>query len=155
MTRTVHRSMPDGAMQAAFTYLTARLDKARASLSMGSRTTGSYSVIAERCRTQGDLDDSGSYTWTLPSPVRIDARVYTGFRLQARQPSPCFDEDAARALIDSLPEEDRRTVTRTEVVYDFDQLFLLRQQGKISDQDLDPVIITPPKEYSLVVVETK
>lgn len=153
--RTVHRNGPDHAQQAALTYLTARLDAARAKRDMGTKDSGSYQVIADRCRTSGTEDETGSRTWMLPSPVNIDGKKYTGFRLQARQPAVFFDEDAAKALIDRLPPEDIAAATHTEVVYDYDYLFLALQQKKINSEDLDNVLVTPGREFSLTVLEGK
>lgn len=153
MTRTVHREVPGQVIQAAHLYLASRHDEAVAKTRKGDKLKGPYSVLASWCRTHGTQDDNGSYTWKFPQPITIGDETYTGITLQARQPSPYFDEDKAEALIDSLGPEAVAAATQTVVVYDYDWLFLALQQEKIASKDLDQVLITPPKEYSLTVLK--
>lgn len=153
MTRTVHRGMPDQARQAAHLYLSSRLAEGTARAAKGTREHGPYSTVAEHCREHGEQDENGSFTWTMDEPITIGSKTYTGFRLQARQPAVYFDEEPAKALIDSLGPEVVAAATRTVTVYDLDYLFALRQTGKITSEELDEVLITPVKEYSLTVLE--
>lgn len=153
MPRVVRRIMPDAVIQAAHVYLSNRASASEAAQAMGDKKQGPYRAIADHCRANGEMDDKGSYTWRFDSPLVIGDAKYAGFRLQARQAAPYFDEDKARALIDSLGPEVTAAATHTEVIYDFDHLFLLRQQGRVTGEDLDGVLVTPAREYSLTVLQ--
>ena len=112
-------------------------------------------MLAAYCRSHGERDEKGSYAWHFPSPVVIGGQEYHGVRLQASQPSPEFDEDAAQALIASLGPQAVAAATRTEIVWDYDYLFLARQQDQITDEDLDKVIVVPEPKYSLTVLRDR
>lgn len=155
MTRSVRLDGPQRAIQAAHLYLTARLDRADAARDMGDKKRGPYADVAAWCRNFGEQDENGSYTWLLGTPLTIDGITYSGFRLQARHPAPYWKQDEGRAFIDALPAKDKAAVTRTEIVYEYDDLWLLVQQNRIPAAALDPLIETPPVEYSLTVLEGK
>jgi len=146
---------PDRARQAALTYLTARLDKRDATAEMGDKKRGPQQVLEAMCRNFGTEDGNGNLTWLLDPPVTIDGITYTGFRLQARQPASYWDEEPAQEFIRGLPPELQEGLTHTEIVYDYDQLYLLVQQQHIAAHDIDSLIVTPPREFALTVLEAK
>jgi hypothetical protein len=153
MTRIVHREMPDMVMRAAHLYLNARLSEAEARQAKGDRKHGPYSILAAHCKAAGVKDEKGSYTLLFPRPVIIGGKTYTGVRLQASQPASYWDEERAQALITSLGDDAVAAATHTEIVWDLDMLFLFLQQGRITAEALDDVLIRPPAQYSLTVLE--
>lgn len=155
MARTVRRAVPDKAVQAAHLYLTARHDEAEAKKAKGTKEKGSYAFLYQYCMAFGETDEKGNRTWTFPQPITVGGVTYAGVTLQARQGAPYFDEDAAKKLIDSLGAEVVAAATRTEVVYDLDYLFVLRQQDKVTSEQLDEILITPDAEYALTVEQAR
>ena len=152
MPRTVRRGIPDKAVQAAHLYLSARYEEAEAKKAKGTKDSGSYAELFDYCLQHGEVtDDKGSRTWTFPQPITAGGVTYTGVTLQARQGSSYFDTGAARKLIDSLGPEVVAAATRTEVVYDLDYLWVLRQQDKVTSEQLDGVLVTPETDYALTV----
>ena len=144
MGRTVRRSLPGKAVQAAHLYLNARFEEAEAKKAKGSENNGAYAVLYDYCMQHGEVtDDKGSRAWRFPEPITAGGVSYTGVTLQARQGSSFFDVDAAKKLIDSLGADVVAAATRTEVVYDLDYLYVLRQQGKVTSEQLDQILITP------------
>jgi len=154
MARTVRRGIPDKAVQAAHLYLNARFEAAQAKKAKGDKDSGNYAFLYEYCLKHGEvIDDKGSRTWRFPQPITVGGATCTGFTLQARQGSSFFDEDAAKSLIDSLGPEVVKAATRTEIVvnYDLDYLYVLRQQDKVTSEQLDEILVTPDVEYALTV----
>lgn len=152
-TMPVRRQMPGGELQAAHLYLTSRQAGSEARRAMGDKKHGPYRTIAAHCRAHGDQDEKGSYTWLFDAPVIIGGHSFVGFRLQASQPAPYFDDEAAQELITSLGPGAVAAATHTETVWDLDQLFLFLQQGLISAEDINRVLITPAKDYALTVLQ--
>lgn len=156
MARTVRRAVPDKAVQAAHLYLTARHDEAEAKKAKGTKEKGSYAFLYQYCMAFGEIvNEKGSRTWVFPEPIIVDGVTCTGITLQASQGGPYFDNEAAKKLIDSLGPEVVAAATRTEVVYDLDYLFVLRQQDRVTSEQLDEILITPGIEYSLTVDEAR
>lgn len=152
MARTVRRAVPDKAVQAAHLYLNARYEEAEAKKAKGNEETGNYAVLYHYCMQHGEVtDEKGSRTWTFPQPITAGGVTYTGVTLQARKGSSYFDTGAAQKLIDSLGPEVVAAATRTEIVYDLDYLWVLRQQDKVTSEQLDEVLLTPETGYALTV----
>jgi hypothetical protein len=153
MARTVSRGVPDKVTQAAHLYLNARHDEAAAKKAKGTKDKGSYGFLYAWCLEHGEEDQRGNRTWTFREPIIAGGATYTGITLQARQGSSYFDEDAAKKLIDSLGPEVVEAATRTEIIYDLDYLFVLRQQDQVTSEQLDEILITPDAVYALTVDE--
>ena len=188
MTRTVKRGPVSDILQDIHTYLFNRDEKAAADRQMKSV----YGRVSEYVIIHGEQDERGSFWQWFAKPLTIGKKTYYGLKRQAETPATIVDEEAARELLDSkgisLAEAERWSVSLPEritaeqsvaladaakrmgltavarVEYDFDDLlYRLATEKKISENDLDKVILTGiwkngeflegETKYSLVVVE--
>lgn len=75
----------------------------------------------------------------FPAPVEINGVKYSGMKLQ-RNVTPTMDTDAAEELLDTKGLTPRvRQVVET-VVWDWDELYVLNQEGLITDTELDALM---------------
>lgn len=110
-------------------------DKARSSLK---------NHVAEN----GDTDSDGHIRW-LFEPVTINGVTYNGLMNQ-RRVSTRIDEERAIALAKKAGVLEQ--ITSYEPVYDFDQLYVLNQEGRISDEELDS-IVEVAESYALIPIK--
>lgn len=103
----------------------------------------------------GELDANGNVDLLFPEPLTIDGETFLGLRNQKIQPAPLVDEEKVDELLATLPPEIRERVVRevTITVRDDDELYVLNQEGLITDDQLDGVMFTPEPRYSLVVIK--
>lgn len=89
--------------------------------------------------------------WVFDEPLTIEGSTYDGLRLQAKE-RQLLDEDTARDLLASrgLTHRVRREVVTEE--WDWDELYTLNQEGKISDDELDSLTHTDT-QFALVVIK--
>lgn len=153
MTRVPSQSIADAAMRNALAYLTARADALRARAEQGDKTRGPYKMLAAYIARHGEQDEKGSRTWLFGAPVAIDGVKYAGLRMQASRRQPYIDPEKGLALLASLGEDALQGARRTEVTYDLEHLFLLRQTGQVTREQLADVMVTPEAEYSLTAVK--
>ena len=102
--------------------------------------------IAENGEENGNHID-----WLFPSPVTIGSATYRGLRNQGK-PDTFMDEDKARELVEAKNLRDKVVREVTTEVWDWDELYVLNQQGLISDDEIDSLMTTEIK-YSLVVIK--
>lgn len=76
---------------------------------------------------------------------------YAGLELRKVQPQDRINTDAAKDFVKERGLENE--VVSMVPIYDWDQLLVLNQQGKISDAELDALFITPDPTYSLYTIE--
>ena len=79
-------------------------------------------------------DEKGSQFLSLPEPFEFGGSTYTSLKREKRS-SQVFLEEEAEALVRSkgLWEQASTTIT----VLDQDKIFILNQEGKISDDEID------------------
>lgn len=95
---------------------------------------------------------TGNIVALLPEPVQIGGRVWAGAELR-KQPQVTFDEDAALALADARGIG-RDQVGHTEYVTDQEAFYVLQQQGKITEAELDALLVEGDPRYSLWPLES-
>lgn len=79
-------------------------------------------------------DEKGSQFLTLPEPFEFGGSTYTSLKREKRS-SQVFLEDEAEALVRAKGLWEQATTTIT--VLDQDKIFILNQEGKISDDEID------------------
>lgn len=99
-----------------------------------------------------EVDENGHQRVDFDVPLEVDGKKYVGLE-NRRTVATGFDVEAAMELVDSLPAADRKRAVKTVVTEEIDQgmLFVLNQEGKISDDELDSCI-TERVTYSLNVL---
>lgn len=150
MSRVVRRpaSAVSDLLQAAHTYLHNRTVEADAKKRKGDKKKGPYKDIVEHLQENGELDEStDSRYWYFDDPINGAA----GFEWRCVPGSQGIDEDKAQELAQEKGVVER--VTHTEVVWDYDELYVLNQQGVITDDELDSVMVTEDPSWSLQVVK--
>lgn len=91
--------------------------------------------------------------WVFDDPLTIGDATYRGFKAQASEPSPELDEDAATELLETKELLGRVKKTIEVEVWDWDEIYVLNQQGLITDEELDKLLVTPDPSFSLVVMK--
>lgn len=99
----------------------------------------------------GDADGNRVYRSSQPIPG-VDGKMYAGVMLRRTQGLPVFDEDEVM----EFARRDRNVAERviqTIEVPDLEQLYVLQQEGLISEDDLRGLMHTPAPSYALWPVE--
>ncbi|MER5754314.1 hypothetical protein [Streptomyces sp. NPDC002088] len=86
--------------------------------------------------SNGDEDEKGSKFWRLPEPIEVNGQKFTEVKREKRT-SVGLDEDAVETLANSKGIRDRVFKEVTTTVLDQDELYVLNQEGVISDEELD------------------
>lgn len=89
--------------------------------------------------------------WIFDNPVTINGVTYTGMRRQAIS-NVLMDEELAQELVEAKGLRDRVAKEVTTTVWDWEELFVLNQEGLIEDSELDALMTTEVR-YSLVVIK--
>jgi hypothetical protein len=84
----------------------------------------------------GEVDEKGSKFWKLPAPMEVNGQTFTEIKREKRT-SIGLDEDAVDTLVNSKGVRDRVFKEVTTTVLDQDELYVLNQEGVISDEELD------------------
>jgi hypothetical protein len=84
----------------------------------------------------GEVDEKGSKFWTLPTPVEVNGQKFTEVKRE-RRVSVGLDEEAVEALVTSKGIRDRVFKQVTTEVLDQQELYVLNQEGLLSDDELD------------------
>jgi hypothetical protein len=95
---------------------------------------------------------SGNIVYLLPEPVQIGSKDYAGMELR-KKTDVTFDEDAALAL--AVDKGLMGIVTHTEVVVDQEAFYILQQQGRLTEAELDELLVEGEPTYSLWAVEAR
>jgi len=90
--------------------------------------------ISTYLEANGYQDDKGSFIIDLPEPLLAGGKTYTAIKRQ-RKTSQFFKEDEATALLEAkgLLAEAQTTLT----YLDQDKVYVLNQEGKITDEEID------------------
>jgi hypothetical protein len=84
----------------------------------------------------GETDEKGSKFWDLPAPIEVNGQKFVSVKREKRT-SIGLDEDAVDNLVNTKGIRDRVFKEVTTTVLDQDELYVLNQEGLISDEELD------------------
>jgi len=95
----------------------------------------------------GGNEITGNIVALFPEPVTIGSKTYYGMELRKKQ-NIRFDEEAALKLAKGkgFAEED---IGHYEFVLEQDAFYVLNQQGKITDAEIDSLLAEDDPDYSL------
>lgn len=154
MGRTVRGGVPQ-IMRAAHQYLLYRDQEAAAKKlkDKATKAPGGGNLIKDYIAENGEENSDGHVDFLFEEPLAIGSATYRGLRNQKTQPAPLLVEDRAEVLLKELGLLARVAKEVTVTVWDWDELYVLNQQGKITDDQLDALFDTPDPTYSLVVIK--
>jgi hypothetical protein len=84
----------------------------------------------------GDIDEKGSKFWKLDPPIEVNGQKFTEVKRE-RRVSVNLDEEAVETLVNAKGIRDRVFKQVTQEVLDQDELYVLNQEGVITDEELD------------------
>lgn len=84
----------------------------------------------------GETDEKGNKFWKLPTPIEVNGQTFTEVKREKRT-SIGLDEDAVDTLVNEKGVRDRVYKEVTTTVLDQDELYVLNQEGVITDEELD------------------
>jgi hypothetical protein len=84
----------------------------------------------------GETDEKGSKFWRLPAPVDVNGQTFTEVKRE-RRVSVGLDEEATETLLHTKGLKDRVFKEVTTTVLDQDELYVLQQEGLITEEELD------------------
>lgn len=148
MTRTV-RAVPN-ILRSAQQYLFYRDEEARAKRAKEAAVAvpgqKGANVIKDYVMAHGHKDGD-HFEWYFDQPLTIGDAEYLGFRNVATT-STFIDTDKADELIARKGLEEQVTKTYT----DYNELYNLHQQGLVSEEEIDALMVSETK-YSLTVIK--
>jgi hypothetical protein len=125
---------PDPQHRTALAYILAAHDEAEHKRRRETFRDSLKTWIMENC----EQDENGNFRWELDDPITVDGEEWiTGFELQ-RRVSEFINEDKAWDIVRKYDVGDACVVMVEEL--DCDQLYVLNQQGIISDEDIDSIL---------------
>lgn len=103
----------------------------------------------------GEVDDKGNRTLWFDDPLTIGDVTYTGVQAQRKEPTPVIDTDAAADLLREKGSEFYEQVFKRQVtrVFSEDDLYTLNQEGVVTDDELDALLVVGNTSYAIVVVK--
>lgn len=121
--------------------------------SANDRVTALKAELLEGIEKYADaeVDEKGSRFFYFQNPVNAGDKQFKGLKRE-RRASPTFDEDAARTVLAEKGLLDRVEKEVTETVFDQDEIYVLNQEGLITDDELDS-FITQTITYAFVPVK--
>jgi hypothetical protein len=84
----------------------------------------------------GEVDEKGSKFWKLDPPIEFNGQKFTEVKRE-RRVSQSIDEEKVEALVTAKGIRDRVFKQVTQEVLDQDELYVLNQEGVLSDEELD------------------
>jgi hypothetical protein len=142
-------------MRAAHQYLMYRDQEAAAKKlkDRANKAPGGGNLLKDYVAEHGEENSDGHLDFLFDEPLNIGGVRYRGLRNQKSQGAPLLDEDRAEVLLKNLNLRDRVAKEVTVVVWDWDELYVLNQQGLITDEQLDSLFDDPDPTWSLVVIK--
>lgn len=132
------------------TYLFQRTDN----LERNRRLEAAKKPVREFLKSYGTEDENGNLVYTFPHPVAMaDGKNYAGVMLKAGPVTPYLDEHEVTRLLQGKDPALVLRVYRTITVFDPDELYVLQQEGAISEEQLRGLLHYPEPSYSLWPVE--
>lgn len=104
-------------------------------------------------QAEGYTDGSGHQCFDFEQPLVIGGTRYTGLQNRRNQGKPVLDEDKAFDLLFDKHLNERAIVHVEYDEVDQNELAVLNQEGLITDDELDSLMIRPEPTYSLFPVE--
>ncbi len=89
----------------------------------------------------GEVDEKGSKFWKLPTPIEVNGQKFTEVKRE-RRVSTSLDTEAVETLVNSKGLRDRVFKQVTQEVLDQDELYVLNQEGLLTDDELDSLWVT-------------
>src|ERR1700761_1025668 len=133
----------DDTAKLAHSFLFSRKQQAN----YADRRPSSRDVLLERLLTQDEggqfyTDENGHKYYDFPSPVTIEGVKYKGVAAQRRTSSE-IDIGATEHLLRQIGQEAFDRVFRKVTVRQFqeDELYLMNQEGAVSDDQLDSLLV--------------
>lgn len=141
---TVKRARPTAMLQGkAAQFLSLRAEEA--AISKRKKVLNTY--LSEQIEKYGDEDEiNGHFNMVLPEPVLAGGKEYTILQRQKRV-GMLFDEQVAEDILREHEIYDEATVTTVSL--DQDKVYALHQMGKISDEEMDSILV-PKVTWALV-----
>jgi hypothetical protein len=88
----------------------------------------------------GDIDEKGSKFWKLDPPIEVNGQKFTEVKRE-RRVSVTLDAEKAEELAIAKGIRDRVFKEVTTEVLDQDELYVLNQEGILSDEELDSLFV--------------
>lgn len=141
---TVKRARPTAMLQGkAAQFLALRAEES----AIKKRKGVLNKYLSEQIEKYGDEDEiNGHFNMVLPEPVIAGGKEYTILQRQKRV-GILFDEEIAERILREHEIYDEATVTT--VTLDQDKVYALHQMGKISDEEMDEILV-PNVTWALV-----
>lgn len=96
--------------------------------------------ISEYVDANGETDEKGSKFWELPAPIEVNGQKFTSVKREKRT-SVSLAEDLVEALLEQKNLKGRVYKEVTTTVLDQDELYVLNQEGLITDEELDSLFV--------------
>lgn len=125
----------DEALKQAHRYLYSSEEEAR--IVKTKNTARDY--LKRELNSLGEPDENGNIIWYFDDPLNL-GEIYKGLMLQ-RRVSEYTDEDKAIELVNKYDLGDRCIKTRVVYDLDLDELYACNQEGIISDEEIDDIIV--------------
>lgn len=101
----------------------------------------------------GTEDDDGNRVFKFSKVMQgMDGKLYSGVMLKRQDGTAYFDSDEVLAFADSDPAITDRLIKMVPVP-DIDELYVLQQEGKITEKQLRSLMHQPEPQYSLWPIE--
>lgn len=97
--------------------------------------------LMDTLHTSGEPDDKGHRYLYFANPITVGGKAIKGIKREKRV-STSFDEQVAEDILtkhEGLLE--RATVTVTETRIDQDEIYVLNQEGLLSDEEVDQMMV--------------
>jgi hypothetical protein len=107
--------------------------------------------LKDYMQEHAEPDENGSFHLYFEDPFAVGNSKFSGLELRKSQPKDRLDTDVAKAYVEEHGLADQ--VIKMVPTYDWDELMVLNQQGKIPDDALDAMFITPDPVFSLYPIE--
>lgn len=102
----------------------------------------------------GTPDDDGNLVFTFPKEIQsADSKLYAGVMLRKTVGPAYFDEDEVYEFLEKNTAL-RARVFKTVQVLDPDELYIMQQEGTITEEELRGLLHYPKPTYALWPVES-
>ena len=104
----------------------------------------------------GVEDIEGNRVFSFGRPIQgVDGKMYSGVMLKKSAGESYFDPDEVLEFLRHKPMSVQKRAIKTIVVPDLDELYVLQQEGKLTEQELRGLMHDPKPQYALWPVESK